>query len=225
MPFMEQDNLYKFWTSPSTPGYVNGWGSNMGGTASPNAAVIKTLICPSDTIPSPQYQVAGPSASYPQGVYIGVTSYGVNFGTQPFTSTDGVIYTDSLVKIPNITDGTSNTLLLGERSNLDPNWQYLNSAPLGGYWSGWIFGGWYDLRAPLVQINYRLPASVATSPPTGAALTALEYDRWYAYGSQHPGGCNVALCDGSVRFLSDSTPLLTLAYLTTRANGEVVPNF
>jgi prepilin-type N-terminal cleavage/methylation domain-containing protein/prepilin-type processing-associated H-X9-DG protein len=232
MPFMEQDNLYKLWTNPSTPGYVDGWGSNVGGTASPNAAVIKTLICPSDAIPNPQFQVAGPSAAYPQGVYIGVCSYGVNLGTQEFPASqatplikDGIFHVNTQVKITDITDGTSNTLLFGERSDYEPLWKYIepNLPDLGGYWSGWIFGGWYHWRQPLVQINYRLPASVAANRPiSGAAQTDFFYKRATSYGSQHPGGCNVALCDGSVRFLSDNLPLLTLVALTTRAGGEVI---
>ena len=43
------------------------------------------------------------------------------------------------------------------------------------------------------------------------------------YTSNHGGGgVNVALCDGSVRFLTKSTPLTTLQMLATRAGGEVV---
>ena len=41
------------------------------------------------------------------------------------------------------------------------------------------------------------------------------------YSSGHTGGVIVLLGDGSVRFLSSSTPLLTLQQLSTRAGGEV----
>src|SRR5262249_36189582 len=40
--------------------------------------------------------------------------------------------------------------------------------------------------------------------------------------SSHPGGVNVALCDGSVRFLRETTPLSTLLGLASRNGGEVV---
>ncbi len=40
--------------------------------------------------------------------------------------------------------------------------------------------------------------------------------------SYHPGGANVLMCDGSVKFLKDSTNMQTLWALGTRANGEVI---
>ena len=69
-----------------------------------------------------------------------------------------------------------------------------------------------ELSTP-VKINYQVP-------PGGDSST-ME-DRGCAFGSGHPGGANFAFADGSVRFLSDSIPLLTLQALSTRAGGEVV---
>jgi prepilin-type processing-associated H-X9-DG protein len=44
-----------------------------------------------------------------------------------------------------------------------------------------------------------------------------------SFGSYHPGVCQFAMADGSVRALSNTTAGLTLQALSTRAGGEVVP--
>jgi len=55
----------------------------------------------------------------------------------------------------------------------------------------------------------------------GTVLTAEYRARLGAYGSYHVGGANVALGDGSLRFLRTTTTAPALAALTTRAGGEV----
>jgi prepilin-type N-terminal cleavage/methylation domain-containing protein/prepilin-type processing-associated H-X9-DG protein len=231
MPFMDQGNLYTAWiTNPQVPG----WGAN-GGPDAPNAGIIPILLCPADPSSQSQFQVAAPAPGpFPNGVYIGLSSYGVNFGTQQVPSStatpliqDGVFHYNSQIQLTGITDGASNTILFGERCNVEPRWRFLYPAlpELGGYWSGWIFGGWYHLRQPLVEINYRLPASVETSPPTGSILANLQNKRLGSYGSMHSGGCNMAFADGSVRFINDNLPLITLISLTTRAGGELGCDF
>jgi prepilin-type N-terminal cleavage/methylation domain-containing protein/prepilin-type processing-associated H-X9-DG protein len=226
---LEQDDLSKVWFDPNTPGHVDGWGSNAGGAGgAPNAQVVPVLLCPSDGLVGAQHVWPAPT-----DMAVGLSSYGVNYSTRPLPADgvtppvkDGVMYYNSRVAQTDLVDGSSNTLLFGERNNNEPRWKYLApGTDLGGYYSGWIFGGYYHLRLPLVQINWALPGDVATAPPTGSTRTDLMNKRLGAYGSAHGGGCNVALCDGSVRFVRETLPLDILTHLTTRCGGEAVPEF
>lgn len=224
MPHYEQQSLYSVW---STNQDAPGWGSNTGGRAAPNAAVISILVCPSDALNNPaQFEVVPPGPIAPLGVYVGLSSYGANWGTQELPASpipydkNGIFHQNSRVRLTDITDGTTNTILFGERSNFEPLWKHIATADIQ-YASGWIFGP-YMMRQPLEQINYRLPSSVATNPPPASARQHWQNLRLNSYGSRHPGGCNVALADGSIRFVRDTLPLITLMNLSTRANGDSV---
>jgi prepilin-type processing-associated H-X9-DG protein len=119
--------------------------------------------------------------------------------------------------LPGISDGTSNTLLLGERHYFDPEFDLWD--PITDW--GWCwFGATADaFLGASVKINYRwAPGSAATN---GANPIAID-DRLNAYGSGHTGGANFCLADGSVRFIRDSMPVATLLAMGTRAGGEVI---
>jgi prepilin-type N-terminal cleavage/methylation domain-containing protein len=186
------------------------------------AVVLPTLVCPSDVIPENPFKQT-PNYN-PSGELYGVTSYGGNGGVQSYRVTsatnDGVFFKNSLIKLASITDGTSNTLLFMERSHVDPI--YDASAGSFSRMNGW--GMWSPVTGDgrlgdvilgtLVPINYR---------HTGGAVTiATEEQRVNAMGSKHPGGAQVALGDGSTRFLSQTIALTSLQQLSTRDKGEVV---
>jgi prepilin-type N-terminal cleavage/methylation domain-containing protein/prepilin-type processing-associated H-X9-DG protein len=219
LPYFEQDNLYRRWDSYDNRNNV------AGGTDATQAQVIKVLICPSDPLPQPVVQItAGLAVPWSSGFY-GLSSYGGNAGKRSFLemTQDGIFFADSCVRLTDITDGTSNTFLFGERSHRDPQYDlqqpviYPGAAPIGGVgrW-GCVAGvgclGNVMLSAP-VPINYQVPP--------GGDIDTLR-DRLCAFGSGHVHGANFAFADGSVRFLSDSIPPLTLQALSTRAGGEVV---
>jgi prepilin-type N-terminal cleavage/methylation domain-containing protein/prepilin-type processing-associated H-X9-DG protein len=226
LPHIEQDNLYRKWD------FADNRNNVAGGRDAIQAQVIKLLICPSDLLPDPVWELNGnyPVPTWSFGFY-GMSSYGGNAGTRsvltggmpdlPKLSKDGVIFVGSHVCLEDITDGSSNTLLFGERFHFDPEYErqrpfvWNDGPPMAG-WGRWAFvanqgaSGNISLSTPQL-INYRVPP--------GGDSSALE-DRACTFGSAHPGGANFAFVDGSVRFLSDRTPLPTLRALSTRAGGE-----
>ncbi|HEV3143193.1 MAG TPA: DUF1559 domain-containing protein [Gemmataceae bacterium] len=215
-PFFEQDNLQKNLNLTQRE-FVN-----CNGPTSMGGQVVKILICPSDLLPATYV------TTYTSGgttYYFGMNSYGGNGGTYAWfydfgsLKTDGIFWINSSVRIGQITDGTSNTLLFGERYHYDPHWTKgsTNIGNLGGWaWSNYNATEDYILSAR-VPINYMVPAGQSDPPPF-----AFQDPRVCAFGSGHTGGANFCLCDGSVRFISDSTDLVTLQALATRASGEVV---
>jgi prepilin-type processing-associated H-X9-DG protein len=223
LPYIEQDNLYRRWDNDDNRN------NSTGGTNAVQAQVIKILICPSDPLlQTVVYFNAAIAQPWARG-FFGMSSYGGNGGTRSFTfsgsriTQDGIFFQDSGVRLANITDGASNTFLFGERYHRDPQFDlqqpvvWPNGAPIGqmGRW-GCIAG-----LGTLAMVELSTPVPINYQVPPGGYLSTLE-DRGCAFGSGHPGGANFAFADGSVRFVSDRIPLLTLQALSTRAGGEVV---
>jgi prepilin-type N-terminal cleavage/methylation domain-containing protein/prepilin-type processing-associated H-X9-DG protein len=204
---------------------------------------IGSLICPSDV---QNDSIALPASKASSGVTPGwdfnilyplppgtwmqaFTSYGGNAGTFTFgynnlcpTSVlaffDGTIYNDSAVKIANITDGTSNTMLFGEHAKghlylLDPGYAVSDNS--------WNSGRWYDsLFATLYPMNYGVGNNVAFGGGTSPAY----YGPTDA-GSYHPGGANFGFCDGSVKFLKNSISSWTFQTGNADSYGDAMPDY
>ena len=69
--------------------------------------------------------------------------------------------------------------------------------------------------APCKNVVYEI------NSPAGALNLSLSNFNDVSFGSNHPGGANFVFCDGSVRFLTNSTPILLLKALASRNSGEV----
>jgi prepilin-type N-terminal cleavage/methylation domain-containing protein/prepilin-type processing-associated H-X9-DG protein len=233
-PYLEQNSLASRWPGAGYPG------SNI-----ENDALVEiappTLICPSDDLVPPTFvRYARPSTrtDHPNGLLWGLISYGPNTGSLGLSDTsgapnDGMMYPypSPPVRVTDVTDGSSNTLLFGERNSREPLWSQIIYT--GGitkdfhffcawWWNG--AGDGYIWRAALSEINWTLPASAVTNPPPARYSPIwldLYFKRLAVYSSQHPGGANVAFGDGSARFLADSTPLILLKAMSSRNGGEV----
>jgi prepilin-type N-terminal cleavage/methylation domain-containing protein len=224
LPFLEQEALFRRWDEwnyGNNERDENGvqWGPGWFFQKQP----VKTLICPSN--PN-----AGNSLN-PNGRYF-ITHYFGSAGTRGYNRggftggaavrpshadfMDGVFVQNRQHTLTGISDGTSNTLMFGERHYFDPLFsQYSPITDWGWCW----FGGTADaFLGTSVRINYRWTAANSSANPVDID------DRMNAYGSGHTGGANFCLSDGSVRFIRESIPLPTFRALGTRAGGEVIAN-
>ncbi len=242
LPYLEQNHLRGQWEDSDPESVFNG-GMDALSAQGPN------LLCPSEPEKENPLYYASHIYGFATDRWIKVTSYAGNGGTRSYHPSSGFLMADGIffqvgpnskpqpnqepVRIAEIADGTSNTLFFGERSRWDPN--YNTFAAQGWDWPFRNYGNWCGTSGSVLShvtlssyapLNYRLPFDydhrAGASPPASSAADFKYYIdvRVCAYGSNHPGGANLALCDGSVRFFSESLSLITLRALSTRQGGE-----
>ena len=226
LPSLEQNNIYSKmnFQAPNNLGAPTKWDSqyntgNCDVAGAPGSTPIKTFLCPSD-IGSQTTTWTNKGILYT----FGANSYGgcagtISFFTNSMTN-DGIFYINSKVKLTDITDGTSNTIMMGERMRKDPIYNTVYNDDFQNR-SGWAWAnsnaGFDYLFGTEVPINWVFPAGTTTDPGF-----VLEDQRFNAFGSFHTGGANFCFADGSVKFLPATLPLVTLQQLGTRSGGEVI---
>jgi prepilin-type processing-associated H-X9-DG protein len=112
------------------------------------------------------------------------------------------------VKLREVSDGTSKTLLIGEASPEDQNSAAFMSD------GDWATAG--------LQLNFDWANSGHCLEGTGAPNSAVCWQLMRGFRSDHPGGVQFAFVDGSVRFISDQISHSTYRALSTRARSEIV---
>jgi prepilin-type N-terminal cleavage/methylation domain-containing protein/prepilin-type processing-associated H-X9-DG protein len=119
----------------------------------------------------------------------------------------------SQVRWASISDGTSNTFLLGEKHVPKIGLYHVNygdSSIYNGYWVPY-----YCRLAGLED-----PLGLGPHETSSSILGDSQWAR--KFGSWHPGVCNFAFCDGSVRFVRNTLDATTLERLARRADGLAV---
>ncbi|MSR50534.1 MAG: DUF1559 domain-containing protein [Gemmataceae bacterium] len=218
LPYLEQGNLYSQYKMNSN------WADPV------NAAVIgtpvKAFLCP--TVPDPTNRFCSPTIN---GVMVKAasTDYAPNNNTSStlesagFTDVcvlrDGVLRpqtgtTSQVVSIPEISDGTSNTLMLSEDAGRPGSWQFgkMSSATSGSD------GGWADDNS-----EYTTHGSMtnSTAAPGPCHTNCHNGNEVYSF---HGGGANHVFADGSVHFITAAMDIRLFVKFVTMRAGDTAPS-
>jgi len=199
------------------------------------ALEVGTFRCPSD--PAPRM-----SADWGPSSFVVCHGSGRNGGA--YADSDGVFYGNSRTRMADIVDGTSNTAALCET--------LVSSGKPAGTLATAMAAG--ETRDVIVSIRARLDDVVCTTPsqPTDyhrgqawadGGQTCTGYNHylapnapapdcssspfgfWKGARSQHPGGVNLVLTDGSVRFAANTVDLGIWRIVGSRADGQPVTDY
>jgi prepilin-type N-terminal cleavage/methylation domain-containing protein/prepilin-type processing-associated H-X9-DG protein len=172
--------------------------------------------CPSN--PRPKTIVYG-GVTYELESYMGCTgtTSGTNWG---MPSADGVLYVNSRVRFADITDGTANTIAVGERPATGDTYFGWGFAPYGtGAGDGDTVLGAKD--SALAQACGDIPTNIGFRTPRVPFGGTAELDAAH-FWSFHDTGANFLFADGSVHYFPYSLNAVTFAQLCTRNGGEAV---
>lgn len=129
-----------------------------------------------------------------------------------------------VTRIADISDGTSNTLMISECSGRQL-W-YQNRKPIPNSQPavistpsvpGWYRGAWADYDTYIVMSGFSTDGSIPEAG--GCVINCTNMSQFYSF---HSGGINALRCDGSVSFLSTGIQPIVMATIISRNGGEIV---
>ena len=141
----------------------------------------------------------------------------------------GVLATNLRTTLLSVTDGLSNTMMVGESGARQEGWS--SGKQYAPTFTGTVRGAWASSSNNIVCAGTQGPVTPGVVPlgkvttaaqvPAGVSINAWNQGELYAF---HTGVCNVAFGDGSVRSLRTNINLGTLQLLAARADGQVAPS-
>ena len=251
--FIEQGNLFNsinFNFPPETPGmagavpfmppYQNPGREN----ATASRTQVAGFLCPSDGQTVPEW-AGGTNYTGNQQTWSCDLGDEQSSTLAPAEQPRGIFYFRSRVAVANVTDGLSNTafysekvrgmalpdprtdmFVMGVASSLDDTYNQCKALPLTAppltsrQGMSWVMG-----EMCCTNYNHVSPPNSRTCASLGFSGTMANMAMQVPPSSRHPGGVNVLMGDGAVRFIKDSVDLATWRGLGTRNGGETLDSF
>jgi prepilin-type N-terminal cleavage/methylation domain-containing protein len=230
LPYIEQDARF---SNMRQTNHIGG----------PPGGIVPTFVCPAEW----RGAVIGPVASdytqqgnHPPTFYVGVAGVAANNIHWP--NSDGVLYNRSKIRLGDIVDGTSTTLMVGERPPspiFDWGWWDTGLTPTDATRDMDVTLGVAEIPWGSTGPNYSDEESIRDAPCVNPAFytgvgkwpcadadcgryvgTPSNFCDFFHFWSAHLGGAFFTFADGSVRFIPYKVPAATLKALATRAGGE-----
>ena len=230
LPFLEQTSLYDAIEQYAAPRRAAGQPQMLSGFSGAGT-VVPTLCCAAD--PNSPRVSRTISGTWFAGNFVGCSgTQWLQNGTwySASTTNNGVLFARSKVSLEDVTDGTSNTLMLSELI-LTPDDTVTPSSAIPSGYSSVDFRGLYyrptvggplftSMRTPNSGVDVikwcafqQLPQAPC-QPSNGGNVQARSY---------HPSGANIGMADGSVRFVGDDIAASVWTPLGSRKGGETIP--
>lgn len=193
-------------------------------------SILNVYICPSDIMSTVNTQRANvvtntagttdasmgksnyPAVAGARNLPTGGTTYATvasNLG-----QTDGIFWVNSSCSFARITDGASNTFMVGERDGSNGTSTSYRKAAI---WPG---------PEAAIYMDGAMGSTDGTN--TSLLINSRANDTagiWHSFGSLHVGGSHFVLADGAVRFVSENISGLTYTALGTKASGETIGDY
>jgi prepilin-type N-terminal cleavage/methylation domain-containing protein len=240
LPFLEQENLQD----------LVDWSLPYGSQGEVTQTRIATFFCPSD--PGDRERPDGAITHYPLTYGVNMGTWFV-FNPNNQSGGNGLVYPNSKTSFRDVIDGTSTTLAFAEVKAWTPYLRDggtpgASNAAMPTIDSVSALGGnfktnsghteWVDGRVHQTGFTGTFVPNTPVPHAVGGEIYDVDFNssregnttNQITYGavtsrSYHPGGVQVALTDGSARFVSEDIDIATWHALTTRAGGEVVEKY
>lgn len=184
---------------------------------------LSVFRCPSTT--APEHRDTNGIPDRVPCNYLACTSGKILFESGPppligRSDADGLFYVNSNIRMGEITDGTSNTVAIGEAIFIYIS-QGIDHYGLNQFIDHWYIG---TVEGNTNEISESMGSTAA--PINAYRDRSLFVDtREMAYSSEHPGGAQVVFADGHVSFISETIDRDVWSGLGSRSGDEVASEF